>query len=58
MIVPLVGFNLGVEIAQVSLLCAAFLLLIPLRKWTAQVQRIGSIGIALAGLFWMVERLM
>jgi hypothetical protein len=53
---PLLGFNVGVELAQVTVLCAAFLVLIPLRKWTLQVQIVGSALVALAGLGWVVER--
>lgn len=54
---PLVGFNIGVELAQISVLTAAFLILWPLKKWTKQVQLFGSIFVALAGLFWMIERI-
>lgn len=53
---PLLGFNIGVELAQVTVLCAAFLVLIPLRKWTLQVQIVGSGFVALAGIGWVVER--
>lgn len=54
---PLLGFNVGVELAQITVLCAAFLVLWPLRKWTFQVQTFGSAFVALAGFGWMVERL-
>ncbi len=54
---PLLGFNVGVELAQISVLAAAFLLLWPLRKWKLQVQTIGSAFIALAGIAWAVQRL-
>ncbi|MEX1048853.1 MAG: HupE/UreJ family protein [Akkermansiaceae bacterium] len=54
---PLLGFNVGVELAQVTVLCAAFLILWPLRKWTLQVQIAGSALVALAGLAWMIERI-
>jgi len=57
LVLPLIGFNVGVEMAQISLLCVAFLLLIPLKKRTPQIQLTGSVIIALAGLFWMIERL-
>jgi hydrogenase/urease accessory protein HupE len=53
---PLVSFNVGVELAQITVLVAAFLVLWPLRKWTEKVQVFGSVFIALAGLFWMFER--
>ena len=55
---PLVGFNVGVELAQITVLAAAFLILWPLRKWTGKVQVIGSVLVALAGIFWMFERIL
>lgn len=55
-VVPLVGFNLGVELAQVSVLAVAFLLLWPVRKWTPQIQIAGSLFIAIAGVAWAVQR--
>ena len=55
---PLVSFNLGVELAQVTVLTASFLLLWPLRRHTRKFQTIGSIFVALAGLFWMGERIL
>jgi len=54
---PLIGFNVGVELAQLTVLCAAFLLLWPLRKWTRQFQTAGSVFVALAGFCWAVQRL-
>lgn len=54
---PLVSFNIGVELAQIALLICAFIILIPFRKWTPQIQKIGSVVVALAGLFWMYQRL-
>jgi hydrogenase/urease accessory protein HupE len=54
---PLLGFNIGVELAQVTVLAAAFLVLWPLRKWTFQVQIVGSVLVALAGIGWVVERI-
>lgn len=54
---PLLGFNLGVELAQITVLAVAFLILLPLRKWTRNFQTVGSIFVALAGLFWMFERI-
>lgn len=53
---PLVSFNIGVELAQLALLICAFLILIPFKKWTPQIQKIGSVCIALAGLFWIYQR--
>ena len=54
---PLLGFNVGVELAQITVLAAAFLVLWPLRKWQLQVQTIGSAFIAVAGICWAVQRL-
>ena len=54
---PLLGFNIGVELAQITVLGTAFLVLWPLRKWTLRVQTLGSAFIALAGLSWAVQRL-
>lgn len=54
---PLVGFNIGVELAQVTVLATAFLILWPLRKWTGKIQVFGSLLVALAGIFWMFERI-
>ncbi len=54
--VPLVGFNVGVEIAQVMVLAIAFLVLWPVRKWTPQIQVAGSVFIAIAGLAWAVQQ--
>ncbi len=54
---PLLGFNLGVELAQITVLCAAFLIFWPLRKWQKKAQMVGSVLVALAGLGWMVERI-
>jgi hypothetical protein len=52
---PLLGFNVGVELAQVSVLVAAFILLWPMRKWTSQVQTVGSACVAIAGLIWVAQ---
>ena len=49
------GFNVGVELAQISVLVAAFILLWPMRKWTSQVQTIGSACVAIAGLVWVAQ---
>jgi hydrogenase/urease accessory protein HupE len=55
--VPLVSFNVGVELAQITVLCVAFLVLWPLRKWENKVQVLGSILVTCAGLGWMIERI-
>lgn len=54
---PLVSFNVGVELAQITILACAFVFLWPVRKWTRQFQTAGSVMVAIAGLFWMVERI-
>jgi len=54
---PLLGFNLGVELAQITVLCTAFLIFWPLKKWQKKAQIVGSVFVALAGLGWMVERI-
>ncbi|MCH7225294.1 HupE/UreJ family protein [Haloferula sp. A504] len=54
---PLVGFNLGVEIGQLAVLGTAW----ALTAWWkdeafGRLRTIGSIGIALVGLAWAIER--
>lgn len=55
---PLLGFNLGVELAQLTVLAAAFLFFLPLRKWDQKARNAGSVFVSLAGLAWMAERLL
>lgn len=55
-LLPLAAFNIGVEFAQVSLLLAAWLLFIPLRNLQTRIQFYGSLLIAIAGIFWCLER--
>lgn len=57
LLMPLGGFNLGVELAQITVLGICFLILQPLKPWTPKVRMIGSALVALAGLGWMVERI-
>lgn len=54
---PLLGFNVGVEMAQISVLVVAFALLWPARKWTPQIRTVGSLVIALAGMSWAIQQL-
>lgn len=54
---PLVSFNVGIELAQVTVLACAFVILLTLKKWTNQIQTVGSLIVGLAGLFWMFERI-
>jgi len=56
LIMPLIGFNAGVELAQIAVLCAAFLFFWPLGKWKTQVQTYGSVFVALAGFAWVIQR--
>ena len=56
-VLPLVGFNIGVEIAQVTILVVAWLLIRPFKAKVKRIQFIGSILIAAAGGFWMIERI-
>jgi hypothetical protein len=55
--VPLLGFNVGVELAQITVLATAFLVLRPFKNRTRQAQTAGSAFVALAGFGWMVERI-
>jgi hypothetical protein len=54
---PLLGFNVGVELAQITVLATAFLLFWPLNSWKKLAQTVGSVMVALAGAGWMVERI-
>ena len=60
---PLLGFNLGVELAQLSVIAVSFLIFLPLttgkksKKRTRVAQNIGSVIVTMAGLGWMVERI-
>jgi hydrogenase/urease accessory protein HupE len=59
-VIPLVGFNLGVEIGQLSVAAVILPILWQLRKHPVFVRRwvpACSIAIALAGSYWMVERM-
>jgi hydrogenase/urease accessory protein HupE len=55
---PLLGFNLGVELAQISVLLVAFLLFTPLdKKGERTAQIIGSKLVAIIGTAWMIQRI-
>lgn len=56
LVTPLLGFNVGVEVAQITVLSICFMALWPLRKWTRQVRIAGSCVVALAGIGWVIER--
>ena len=55
-VLPLAGFNIGVEIAQVSILVVAWIVIRYLKSWEKPIQILGSITIAAAGILWMIER--
>ena len=55
----LLGFNLGVEAAQLGLVLLALPLVLALRRWRGYVPAIlkpGSVLVALAGLIWLLDR--
>jgi hydrogenase/urease accessory protein HupE len=56
-VLPLVGFNIGVEIAQVAILVVAWIVMRYLKSWEKPIQILGSIAIAAAGILWMIERI-
>jgi hydrogenase/urease accessory protein HupE len=61
MVVPLVGFNLGVEAGQLSVAAMVLPILWQLRKNSAFVRQwvpACSVAVALAGSYWMIERVM
>lgn len=55
---PLLGFNLGVELAQIAVICAAALIFAAIPKKRRKLgQTVGSILVTLAGLIWMIQRI-
>ena len=59
-VLPLVGFNLGVEIGQLSVAAIVLPLLWWLRKHPVVMPRLApvcSIGIVVVGSYWMIERI-
>lgn len=55
---PLLGFNLGVELAQITVILVASLIFWMLGKKRRKMgQTLGSIVVALGGLGWMIERI-
>lgn len=55
---PLLGFNLGVELAQITVILIAALLFGLLgKKRRKPAQTVGSLVVALGGLGWMIERI-
>jgi hydrogenase/urease accessory protein HupE len=60
-VVPLVGFNLGVEVGQLSVAAIVLPILWQLRRNPSFVRRwvpVCSVAVALVGSYWMVERIM
>ncbi len=64
-VLPVVSFNLGVELGQIAILLVAFPILAWIRKGATEEQaakrqrmlvRIGSAPILLLGCFWLVDR--
>ncbi len=54
----LASFNLGVELGQIAIVAAAFVLLQMLRSWPREVlvRRLVSAAAAAAGLIWFIQR--
>jgi hydrogenase/urease accessory protein HupE len=60
-VLPLVGFNLGVEIGQLSVAAVVLPVLWQLRKNPGFVRQwvpLCSVGVTLLGSYWMVERIL
>lgn len=56
LIMPLIGFNVGVELAQITVIIAAFILLLPMQPWKNEVRKYGSIFVAICGFAWVIQR--
>ena len=56
LIMPLIGFNVGVELAQITVLIAAFIILLPMSPWKNMVQTYGSIFVSICGFAWVIQR--
>ena len=59
MVHSLLGFNLGVEIGQVVIVCAIFPVLYLLRKstfYTRGVMTVGALILIAIALYWFTER--
>lgn len=59
MLYSLLGFNLGVEVGQLAIVCAVFPLLFIMRRWTLYrgiVLRYGAVSLMVVSLYWFVER--
>jgi HupE / UreJ protein len=65
-VVPVISFNLGVELGQLAIVLLVFPLLVRLRRGATaaeqgrrqrRLMRMGSVPIVLLGLYWFVDRL-
>ena len=59
-VLPLAGFNLGVEAGQIAVVLAVWPLLRALQgvpAWRARLAPATSMGVVAAGAFWLVERI-
>lgn len=59
MVHSLLGFNLGVEIGQIVIVCILFPLLYLLRRsafYTRGVMTVGALGLISVAMYWFVER--
>lgn len=55
-LLPLICFNTGVEIGQITVITACFLILIWFKKSFKYIRIGGSILIAAIGLYWVIQR--
>jgi hypothetical protein len=58
MVLSLLGFNIGVELGQIAIICAIFPLLFLIRKARAYrwIMGMGSLGLIALALIWLYER--
>lgn len=58
MVLSLLGFNLGVELAQILIICAVFPVLYFLRRFKIYryILLLGSIGLIVIAMYWFIER--
>ena len=59
-LMPLLTFNIGVEVGQLAFACVVVpaLWLIAKNRHGPRVQSLLSVGVGLAGVFWFVERVL
>jgi hypothetical protein len=58
MVLSLLGFNIGVELGQLAIICAVFPILFLLRQTRLYpwIMRVGSSGLIVLALIWLYER--